>query len=69
MRGIVLLGMAVLAHGQYKAVNPKVAKIVGEVSEERITATLKKLESFGTRQISSRQDDPNGGVEIGRAHV
>jgi Zn-dependent M28 family amino/carboxypeptidase len=69
MRGIVLLGIAVLAHGQYKAVNPKVAKIVGEVSEERITATLKKLESFGTRQISSRQDDPNGGVGAARKWI
>ena len=47
----------------------KCAKIVGEVSEERITATLKKLESFGTRQISSRQDDPNGGVGAARKWI
>src|SRR5580704_10146101 len=66
---LVSLGGALTAWGQYKAVNPQVSKIVSEVSEERITATLKKLESFGTRNIFSSQDDPNRGVGAARKWI
>jgi hypothetical protein len=54
---------------QYKALNPNVAKIVSEVSEERITATLKKLESFGTRNILSSQTNPTRGIGAARAWI
>ena len=54
---------------QYKAVNPNVAKIVSEVSEERITATLKKLESFGTRNLLSSQTNPTRGIGAARAWI
>jgi hypothetical protein len=37
--------------GQYKVVNPKVSKIVREISEAHVTETLKKLEGFGTRYL------------------
>ena len=37
------------------------------MSEERITAILKKLESFGTRNIMSSDDDPVHGVGAARA--
>jgi hypothetical protein len=57
------------ASAQYKTVNPQVSKIVSEISEERITATLKKLESFGTRNIGSSQDDPNRGVGAARKWI
>jgi Peptidase family M28 len=43
-------------------VNPAVKQIVDSVSEERISATLKKLEGFGTRYILSSQDDPAHGI-------
>lgn len=66
---VVLLGGAFTAGGQYKAVNPQVSKIVGEVSEERITEILKKLESFRTRNIFSSQDDPNHGVGAARKWI
>jgi len=59
---LAILAGALTAPAEYKAVNPQVAKIVSEVSEERIAATLKKLESFGTRNIYSRTDDPARGV-------
>jgi hypothetical protein len=62
---VVFLIASSLAHGQYKAINPRVAKIVSEISEDQITATQKKLETFGTRQLYSSQDDPNR--EIGAA--
>ncbi len=44
------LGGAFTAPAQYKAVNPQVAKIVSEVSEERVAAILKKLEGFRDAQ-------------------
>jgi hypothetical protein len=61
--------VCVTAPAQYKAVNPQVSKIVSEVSEERIAETLKKLESFGTRNIFSTQDNPTRGVGAARKWV
>ena len=52
-----------------KAVNPKVAKVVGEVSEDRIRATITKLVSFGTRNTMSKADDPNHGVGAAREWI
>jgi hypothetical protein len=66
LSGAALCGLAVCSFGQYKSVNPKVAQIVSEVSEERITATLKKLESFRTRNIYSSQDNPTRGIGAAR---
>ena len=45
-----------------KGLNPEVQKIVSEIQTERIAASMKKLESFGTRNIFSSQDDPQRGV-------
>jgi hypothetical protein len=42
--------------------NPAVKQMVDGVSEERIAATLKKLEGFGTRYILSAEDDPTHGI-------
>jgi Peptidase family M28 len=58
-----------IAPAEYKGINPQIAKIVSEVSEERITATLKKLEGFGTRNIFSTQDDPVRGVGAARKWI
>ena len=44
------------------ALHPTVQKIVSEVSQDRIAATMKKLESFGTRHINSAADDPTTGI-------
>src|SRR5271166_4472377 len=60
---------AVCASAQYKAVNPTVKKIVDEVSEERVTAIMKKLESFETRNIFSPEDDPEHGVGAARRWI
>jgi hypothetical protein len=43
-------------------INPAVKQIVDAVSEERMAATLRKLESFGTRYVLSAQDDPAHGI-------
>ena len=52
-----------------KSVNPKVAKIVSEVDEARMKATIAKLVSFGTRNTMSTQDDPVRGVGAARQWI
>ena len=37
-------------------------KVVEGVSEERISAIMKKLESFGTRYVLSEKDNPTHGI-------
>lgn len=60
---------AATACAQYKAVNPQVSKIVSEISQDHITATLHKLEGFGTRNLFSSQDDPNRGIGAARKWI
>ena len=57
------------AAAQYKAVNPTVKKIVDEVSDERIGAIMKKLESFGTRNVFSDDDNPTHGIGAARRWI
>jgi hypothetical protein len=52
-----------------KAVNPKVAKIVEEVSESRIQAIIARLAAFGTRNTMSNQDDPDHGIGAARQWI
>ena len=52
-----------------KAVNPLIAKIAGEVSEERIKAIIEKLVSFGTRNTLSDAADPVHGVGAARQWI
>jgi hypothetical protein len=42
--------------------NPTVKKIVEEISEEHIGATMKRLGEFGTRYVGSEQDNPTHGI-------
>ena len=58
----LLITSATLAQQPETQLNPAVAQIVDAVSQQRIEATLKKLESFGTRYILSAQDDPAHGI-------
>jgi hypothetical protein len=55
-------GIEALAQPSAAQLNPAVKKIVDEVSEERIAATMKKLESFGTRYVASDVDNPTHGI-------
>ena len=54
--------LAVFAQQPEAGLNPTVKQIVDAISEDRIAATLKKLEGFGTRYILSPQDDPAHGI-------
>jgi hypothetical protein len=49
--------------------DPAIQKIVGEISEERIAAILKKLESFETRNTLSDPNQPNRGVGAAREWI
>ena len=43
-------------------INPAIRQIVDAVSQDRMAATLRKLETFGTRNVHSAQDDPTHGI-------
>src|SRR5580704_17613892 len=51
-----------LAQPPLTRLNPAVKQVADQVSEERIAATMKKLESFGTRFVGSEQDNPTHGI-------
>ena len=46
--------------------DPLIQKIVSEVSEERIAAILRKLESFETRNTLSDPNQTNRGIGVAR---
>jgi hypothetical protein len=54
--------LALCAQQPETRLNPTVKQIVDAISEERIAATLQKLQGFGTRYILSSQDDPAHGI-------
>jgi hypothetical protein len=60
---------AIPAVAQYKMVNPEIAKIVSEVSEQRIGEIQSKLESFETRNIFSSQTHPTHGIGAARKWI
>ena len=60
LAGLALTAAAV-AQSPPNRLNPAVVKIVEALSEERIAASMKKLESFGTRYVLS-EDAPDGGI-------
>ena len=61
--------IAAVLPAQYKMPNPQIEKIVSEVSDKNIAEILKKLESFGTRNILSTQDNPTRGVGAARKWI
>jgi hypothetical protein len=52
-----------------RSVNPKVAKIAADVSEDRIKAIIDKLVSFETRNTMSNPDHPTRGVGAARQWI
>jgi hypothetical protein len=45
-----------------KSPNPQIQSILSQISVDRIAEIQQKLESFGTRNIYSANDDPNHGI-------
>ena len=68
MRVSLLLLLTVLT-ASAKSINPAVKRIVDAVSEERIAAIEKKLESFETRNIYSDPDNPKRGIGAARRWI
>ena len=66
---ILFFLIAPVLPAQYKMPNPQVEKIVSEVSEKNLTEILQKLESFGTRNILSTQDNPTRGIGASRKWI
>src|SRR5258708_7453168 len=58
----LLLSSGAVAQTPPASLNPAVKRLVEAISQDRIAATLKKLESFGTRHVLSAQDDPARGI-------
>src|SRR5882672_2123561 len=56
------LALPALSQPPATRLNPTVKEIVDSISEQQVTATLKKLEAFGTRHVHSAQDDPLHGI-------
>lgn len=61
-----LAAALVCAQAQEYRINPEIRDIVAAVSQDRIAATLKKLESFGTRHVMSGESDPGHGINAAR---
>jgi hypothetical protein len=49
--------------------DPKIVQLVAQVSQERLAATLKTLETFGTRHTMSAADDPARGIGAARQWI
>ncbi len=65
---IVLCASARPARAQ-SDLDPRIAKLVASISEERLGAILKKLESFGTRSTMSSPDSTTRGVGAAREWI
>jgi hypothetical protein len=66
----LVAGMRSFAFAQQPPdIDPRVEKLVGAVSEERLTSMLKKLESFGTRNTLSSTDSATQGIGAARQWI
>ena len=70
--GAAVLQLAAAAPGFAQPapdLDPRIAKLVSSISEERLGAILKKLESFETRSTMSSPDSPTRGVGAAREWI
>ena len=69
---IITSGFSRMAQAQPVAtadLDPRIVKLVQAVSEERLAAILKKLESFATRNTLSSQDKPDRSIGAARQWI
>lgn len=67
---LCLVSVCVFADRPPKSLHPIVQKVVADISEERIAAIMKKLESFGTRNTNALPTtDPKKGIEAARQWI
>jgi hypothetical protein len=63
------LALCASAQSELFSVNPVIKKIVEGVSQDRVTANIQKLESFGNRNTLSDQSDPQRGIGAARRWI
>src|SRR5207253_3342449 len=62
-------GTVVVVAQQSSDLDARIVQLVGAISEARLIATLKKLESFGTRNTLSSSDSPTRGIGAARQWI
>jgi hypothetical protein len=62
-------GLSRTVSAQQSDLDPRIEKLVGAVSQERLAAILEKLESFGTRNTLSSTDSPTKGIGAARQWI
>ncbi len=67
--GLAFAGTAAAQDGAAGDLDPRIVKLVASISEERLGAILKKLESFETRSTLSSTNSPNRGVGAARSWI
>jgi hypothetical protein len=65
----IVSGVSARVLAQQPDLDPHVVALVKSISEERLAATLKKLESFGTRSTLSSTDSPTHGIGAARQWI
>jgi len=73
-RAVRVVALAVLLGGLPGAafaqsapdLDPRIVALVGQISQDRLAGTLKKLETFGTRNTMSSTDSPSRGIGAAR---
>jgi len=58
-----------LAAGDSGQRDPRIEKILSQISEQRLTEILQKLGSFGTRNTLSSTDSPTKGIGAAREWI
>src|SRR5882672_10748439 len=66
---LVVSGLSRTASAQTSDLDPRIVKVVASVSEERLGAILKKLESFETRNSLSSTTSTTRGVGAARQWI
>jgi hypothetical protein len=65
----IVSGFSRTLAAQQSDLDPRIVALVGSLSEERLTAILRKLESFGTRATLSSTDPPTRGIGAARQWI
>jgi hypothetical protein len=69
LAAVATAGQTARAQEAQADLDPRVARLVASISEERLGAILKKLESFETRNTLSSTDNPTRGVGAARQWI
>src|SRR5262245_7618767 len=67
--GFVVSGFGRTAAAQNADLDPRIVKLVSEISEQRLEAILKKLESFETRNTLSSTSSATRGIGAAREWI